>query len=250
MSDAEELKEAAIRTKQILQEMRRQGITHVPGTGRAEPAGAQTELFPAGSAAPQPAKTLSLSEKQAVLEPVRLQAMDCQLCKLCKGRHSVVFGDGSLVARLVFVGEGRGRDEDAQGVPFVGAAGQLLNKIIAAMKMTRPEVYICNIVKCRPPNNRPPEPDEVAACMPYLEQQLATIQPKVICALGKTAAAALLETQAPMGALRGRTFERNGIPLIVTYHPAYLLRNPAAKKDVWEDIQLLMKEMGLKKAES
>lgn len=169
-----------------------------------------------------------------------LKSKDCRLCKLCQGRKNVVFGDGSLDAELVFIGEGPGRDEDAQGLPFVGAAGQLLNKIIDAMKMRREEVYICNIVKCRPPNNRPPEPDEIAACMPYLEQQLSVIHPKVICAMGKTAASALLETESPMGALRGRTFERNGIPLIVTYHPAYLLRNPAAKKDVWEDMKKVL----------
>ena len=224
MSDAEELKEAAARTKRILEDLRRQGIVSVPSSVRAEPVEART----------------ASADKATALEPVRLQAMDCKLCKLCKERNSVVFGDGTLDARLVFVGEGPGRDEDKQGTPFVGAAGQLLNKIIVAMKMDRPEVYICNIVKCRPPNNRPPEEDEIASCMPYLEQQLAVIQPKVICALGKTAASALLESEAPMSAMRGRTFERNGIPLVVTYHPAYLLRNPAAKKDVWEDMQKVL----------
>lgn len=225
MSDAEELKEAAARTKRVLEDLRRQGIVSVPSFVRAESVEART----------------GAANKAAALEPVRLQAMACKLCNLCKERKSVVFGDGSLDARLVFVGEGPGRDEDTQGIPFVGAAGQLLNKIIVAgMKMTRGEVYICNIVKCRPPNNRPPEPDEAAACMPYLERQLAVIQPKVICALGKTAASALLETEAPMGSLRGRTFERNGIPLVVTYHPAYLLRNPAAKKDVWEDMRKVL----------
>lgn len=228
MDEREELRELTGQARRLLRQAQRRGVTHVPGAGRTAP---QEE---------QGAPNSLRKEKQAMLEPVRRQAMGCRLCKLCNGRRHVVFGDGSLDAPLVFVGEGPGRDEDAQGLPFVGAAGQLLNKIIAAMKLTRPQVYICNIVKCRPPNNRPPEPDEIAACMPYLEQQLATIRPKVICALGKTAAAALLETEAPMGALRGRLFERNGIPLVVTYHPAYLLRNPAAKKDVWEDMRKVL----------
>ena len=199
--------------------------------------------IPAGSEPPAagPGAELSLAEKEKRIAPVRAEAMSCVKCRLCKTRKTVVFSDGSLEAELVFVGEGPGRDEDEQGVPFVGAAGKLLTKIIEAMKMQRGEVYICNVVKCRPPQNRPPEPDEIAACSGYLETQLLTIRPKVICALGKTAAAALLETQAPMGALRGRTFEWKGIPLIVTYHPAYLLRNPAAKKEVWEDMQIALR---------
>ena len=204
--------------------------------------------LPEGSDPPVPGtpgsgtgEKLTLAEKERRIAPVRAEAMQCVKCRLCKTRKSVVFSDGSLDAGLVFVGEGPGRDEDEQGVPFVGAAGKLLTKIIEAMKMTRAEVYICNVVKCRPPQNRPPEPDEMAACRPYLETQLLTIRPRVICALGKTAAAALLETQAPMGALRGRTFEWKGIPLIVTYHPAYLLRNPAAKKEVWEDMQVALR---------
>ena len=181
------------------------------------------------------------AEKEKIIAPVRAEALRCVKCRLCKTRKSVVFSDGSLEADLVFVGEGPGRDEDEQGVPFVGAAGKLLTKIIEAMKMKREEVYICNVVKCRPPQNRPPEPDEIAACSGYLEAQLLTIRPKVICALGKTAASALLETQAPMGALRGKTLEWKGIPLIVTYHPAYLLRNPPAKKEVWADMQIVLR---------
>lgn len=227
----DQLREIAAETRHLLRRMQRQhGITHVPGAARR-----QVQATPA-SAVERPAR----AGKQAQLGPVRQQALGCRLCKLCNGRKHVVFGDGSLDAPIVFVGEGPGRDEDLQGLPFVGAAGQLLNRIIVAMKLTRPQVYICNVVKCRPPNNRPPEQDEIAACMPYLEQQLAVIRPQVICALGKTAAAALLETGAPMGALRGRVFERKGIPLVVTYHPAYLLRNPAAKKDLWEDMQKVM----------
>ena len=235
MSEQQELREIAGQAQRLLRGLQKKGITHVPGAVRG------TEAPDAGSPVrPEPVEEQTGSDKRVLLEPVRLQAMGCRLCKLCQGRKHVVFGDGALDAPVVFIGEGPGRDEDAQGLPFVGAAGQLLNRIIAAMKMKREEVYICNIVKCRPPNNRPPEPDEVAACMPYLEQQLAVIRPKVICVLGKTAASALLETEAPMGALRGRTFERGGIPLIVTYHPAYLLRNPAAKKEVWEDMQKVL----------
>jgi len=214
-------------TRSLLKSLQAGGITEVPKG--SDPAGSD----PNGS-------SLNLAEKERVIAPVRAEAMKCVKCKLCKTRKSVVFSDGSLGAELVFVGEGPGRDEDEQGVPFVGRAGELLTKIIEAMKMKREEVYICNVVKCRPPQNRPPEPDEIAACSGYLEAQLLTIRPKVICALGKTAASALLETQAPMGALRGKTLEWKGIPLVVTYHPAYLLRNPPAKKDVWEDMKRVL----------
>jgi len=214
-------------TRSLLKSLQAGGITEVPKG--SDPAGSD----PNGS-------SLNLAEKERVIAPVRAEAMKCVKCKLCKTRKSVVFSDGSLGAELVFVGEGPGRDEDEQGVPFVGRAGELLTKIIEAMKMKREEVYICNVVKCRPPQNRPPEPDEIAACSGYLEAQILTIRPKVICALGKTAASALLETQAPMGALRGKTLEWKGIPLVVTYHPAYLLRNPPAKKDVWEDMKRVL----------
>lgn len=191
-------------------------------------------------------KTISMKaprNKRTRLESFRRQALVCQACRLHKGRTQVVFGEGSLDARLVFVGEGPGREEDLQGRPFVGAAGTLLTKIIQAMGLQREEVYIANVVKCRPPMNRPPEPDEVAACSGYLRAQLSTIQPKIICALGKTAASSLLGTEAPMNQLRGRTFQWEGIPVIVTYHPAYLLRNPAAKKDVWADMQRILREV-------
>ena len=185
-------------------------------------------------------KDLSKNNKETLLEPIQRKALVCQACRLCETRTQVVFGEGSLDARLVFVGEGPGREEDLQGRPFVGAAGTLLTRIIQAMKLRRESVYIANVVKCRPPQNRPPEPDEIAACHGYLEAQLLTIRPKVICALGRTAASALLETAAPMNTLRGRTFKWKEIPLIVTFHPAYLLRNPPAKKLVWEDMQLVL----------
>jgi len=214
-------------TQSLLKSMQAAGTTEVPKG--SDPAGSD----PNGS-------SLSLTDKEKILAPTKAKALACTDCRLCKTRKSVVFGDGSLEADLVFVGEGPGRDEDEQGVPFVGAAGKLLTKIIEAMKMKREEVYICNVVKCRPPENRPPEQDEIAACSGYLQAQLLTIRPKVICALGRTAASALLETEAPMGVLRGKTLEWKGIPLIVSYHPAYLLRNPAAKKDVWEDMKRVL----------
>lgn len=171
----------------------------------------------------------------------------CRLCSLAATRKNVVFGDGNPQAKLVFVGEAPGADEDAQGLPFVGRAGQLLTNIIAAMGLDRKEVYICNILKCRPPGNRNPLPEEIRLCEPFLKKQLKLISPQMICALGSFAAKTLLKTETPITALRGRFHAYEGIPLMPTYHPAYLLRNPAAKKQVWEDVQLMMKEMDLQK---
>ena len=176
------------------------------------------------------------------LEDIRADIGDCQRCKLAAGRKSIVFGAGDAGARLVFVGEGPGFDEDQQGEPFVGAAGKLLTRIIEAIKLTRAQVYICNIVKCRPPGNRNPEPDEIEACSAFLERQIAAIQPDLICALGKFAAQTLLNTNQPISRLRGRFHDYRGIKLLPTYHPAYLLRNPDRKRDVWEDMKMLMKE--------
>lgn len=161
----------------------------------------------------------------------------CPKCRLCETRTQTVFADGDPAARLMFVGEAPGRDEDAQGVPFVGRAGQLLNKMIAAIELKREEVYICNVLKCRPPENRTPSPDEVEQCRPYLEQQIALVKPALICALGLSAMQALLQTKASMGSMRGKTFEYRGVPLIPTYHPAALLRNPALKHEAWIDLQ-------------
>jgi DNA polymerase len=152
-----------------------------------------------------------------------------------------VFGEGSPDAQVVFVGEGPGVEEDRCGQPFVGAAGKLLTKIIAAMGLTRETVYIGNIVKCRPPNNRNPEAEEICQCLPFLKRQLATINPRVICALGSVAARALLDTETPISRLRGRFYEFAGIPVMPTFHPAYLLRNPEKKRDVWDDVQQIMK---------
>jgi len=163
---------------------------------------------------------------------------DCQRCKLhALGRHQVVFGVGNPNADLMFVGEGPGADEDIQGEPFVGRAGQLLTKIIEAIGMTRQDVYIANVIKCRPPQNRNPEPDEVEKCEPFLFRQIETIKPKVIVALGKFAAQSLLKTSEPITRIRGREYTYRDAILMPTYHPAYLLRNPSSKREVWEDMK-------------
>ncbi|MGA2047268.1 MAG: uracil-DNA glycosylase, partial [Terracidiphilus sp.] len=163
-----------------------------------------------------------------------------------KGRNKLVFGDGSPNARLMFVGEGPGADEDAQGIPFVGKAGQLLNNMITAMGLKREEVYIANVVKCRPPGNRTPEPDEGNTCSPFLFRQIDVVRPQVLVALGATAATYLLGQRQPLAGLRGRVHSFRGLQLIVTYHPAYLLRDPRQKKEAWADLQIAMRELGLK----
>lgn len=168
---------------------------------------------------------------------------DCQRCKLYKTRNKLVFGSGSPDAQLVFVGEAPGADEDLTGEPFVGRAGKLLTKMIEAMGYTREQVYICNVVKSRPPENRNPEPDEVEACEPFLKAQLAIIKPKCIVALGRYACQSLLRTEETMSTIRGRWAEYEGIPLMPTFHPAYLLRNPPKKREVWEDLQQVVKHL-------
>jgi uracil-DNA glycosylase family 4 len=184
---------------------------------------------------------------------VREDLGDCTRCKLHKGRNKLVFGDGNPKAQLVFVGEGPGADEDMQGLPFVGRAGKLLTQMIEAMGLQRRDVYICNVVKCRPPENRAPEPDEVATCSPYLLRQIDVIHPKVIVCLGAVAAKTLLNTTRGISSFRGEWLDWRGHKLMATYHPAYLLRNPPAKADVWKDLQKVMAELGLalpKKAKS
>ena len=170
---------------------------------------------------------------------------NCTRCKLHKARTNIVFGVGNPKAQLVFVGEGPGRDEDAQGEPFVGRAGKLLTQMIEAMGLRRQDVYICNVVKCRPPENRLPEKDEIATCSPYLIRQLGVIQPKVICCLGSCSAQTMLQTTEGISRFRGQWFDFRGSKLIATYHPAYLLRNPAAKGEVWKDLQKVMAVLGL-----
>jgi DNA polymerase len=192
------------------------------------------------------APEVPLAERAAALEMIREEIGDCTRCALHKGRNKIVFGDGSPTARLMFVGEGPGADEDAQGIPFVGRAGQLLNNMIAAMGLTREEVYIANVVKCRPPGNRTPEPEEGATCSPFLFRQIDVVRPQVLVALGATAATYLLGSRQPLAGLRGRVHAVRGTQLIVTYHPAYLLRDPRQKKEAWADLQIAMRELGLK----
>lgn len=179
------------------------------------------------------------------LDRIRRELGDCRRCQLADSRNNIVFGEGDANARLVFVGEAPGFNEDQEGRPFVGAAGQLLTRIIGAMKLSREAVYICNILKCRPPGNRNPLPDEIAACVPFLERQLMAIRPEVIVALGKFAAQTLLATDTPISRLRGRFHEYRGIKVMPTFHPAFLLHNPDRKRDVWEDMQKVMAVLGL-----
>jgi uracil-DNA glycosylase len=180
----------------------------------------------------------------ATLDEIRKNLGDCQRCKLAQcGRKQIVFGAGNPKAQLMFVGEGPGEEEDKQGIPFVGAAGQLLTKMIEAMTFTRDEVYICNVVKCRPPENRNPEKDEIAKCEPYLKAQIDVVKPKVIVALGKFAAQTLLQDDTPITRMRGQWREYQGVPLMPTFHPAYLLRSPHEKKVAWADLQEVMKKL-------
>ncbi|MFC1896535.1 uracil-DNA glycosylase [Thermodesulfobacteriota bacterium] len=176
------------------------------------------------------------------LEGVREEIGDCTRCRLHGARKLIVFGEGDPKADLVFVGEAPGYEEDLQGRPFVGAAGQLLTRIIQAIGRERETVYICNVIKCRPPGNRTPEDDEIVSCVPFLKKQLRAISPDFICTLGSVAARSLLETREPISRLRGRVHTCEGIPVVPTYHPAYLLRNPQRKRDAWEDMKLLMRE--------
>jgi DNA polymerase len=195
---------------------------------------------PAPASASAPPAPLAAS-----LDELRAQALVCTRCKLAGTRTQVVFGEGNPHAELMFVGEAPGQREDEQGRPFVGPAGQLLTKIIEnAVGLRRADVYIANVNKCRPPGNRNPEPDEVAACLPILREQIRLIRPKLIVALGRVAAANLLASQESVARLRGRTFDHDGVPVVVTWHPAYLLRNPAAKRETWEDVKRINRMLG------
>jgi uracil-DNA glycosylase family 4 len=177
------------------------------------------------------------------LESIRTELGDCRRCKLAPMRTNIVFGSGNPGAELVFVGEAPGYDEDQQGLPFVGRAGQLLTKIIESINLKREDVYICNVLKCRPPENRNPEPDEVASCNPFLKKQLAAIRPKVVCCLGTFAAQTVLQTASSISKLRGKFFDMDGMRVIATFHPAYLLRSPEKKRDVWEDMKQIRAEL-------
>lgn len=232
----------------------RSGITRLPpprppastegATQPSEaPEAAPPEVPPPVSPAAAPAAAPATGA--AGLEAVRAELGDCTRCKLHGGRTHLVFGVGNPEAELVFVGEGPGGEEDKQGVPFVGRAGELLTKMIAAMGYGRDDVYICNVVKCRPPGNRDPEPDEVAACKPFLDAQLGAIRPKVIVGLGKFAAQFLLgDPEARITRVRGRWGDYRGVAVMPTFHPAYLLRNPAAKREAWADLQEVMRRLG------
>jgi len=225
-----ELREMVIGLRHHLEEERNLGLEGWPRV--SSPSGAKSLSGPA----------MGHSLAPAELPVVRAELGDCRRCKLHPYRTQIVFGTGNPQAKLVFIGEAPGRDEDLQGEPFVGQAGQLLNKIIQAIQLRREEVYIANIIKCRPPENRNPEPDEIAACEPFLIKQLQVIRPRLICALGAFAAQTLLKTEERISSLRGNFHEYQGIPLMPTYHPAYLLRNPSRKRDVWEDMKKIKKE--------
>ena len=216
------------------------GDLYVPSaraTARAQaPASPASPRQPAAVAAPAPlsGEAAARASELAVLAGA---AAGCTRCRLSEGRTQVVFGTGNPAAELMFVGEGPGAEEDRQGLPFVGAAGELLNRIIQAIEKTRDEVYVANVVKCRPPGNRDPQPDEVGACRGYLDRQIALVRPRVLVALGRVAAQTLLGNDSPIGRMRGQWFRVQGIPTMVTYHPAALLRNPALKRPTWEDMQ-------------
>lgn len=233
------------------------GIEEIPSASLLTPATPQTGLVTpqaalvtpqAGAARPQaePAhrpmvpplrELVGSAERRARLEELNAEVMACDLCDLCRTRTFGVPGEGSVDADLMFIGEGPGRDEDLSGRPFVGRAGELLSKIVTAMGFSRETVFIANIVKCRPPGNRDPQPKETSACFPYLERQIEIVEPRVICTLGLPATRTLLNITGGIGAVRGKKFMYRGTPLVPTFHPAYLLRNPAGKKQVWEDVQ-------------
>ena len=214
--------------------LQRLGVTDLPVT--------MTPRVPAGVPTPQARPPEPVVRLAQLATTVR----DCRNCRLHAGRTQVVFGTGDPTAALVFVGEAPGHDEDVQGEPFVGQAGQLLTRIIAAIGLTREQVYLLNVLKCRPPHNRNPRADEVAACRPILQEQLACLQPRVICALGAFAAQALLQTEEKISRLRGRFHMLGTIQVMPTYHPAFLLRNPQYKRAVWEDMQRIQGVLGLR----
>jgi len=223
--------------KQRLESLAAAGITSLPKPGR-RPAAPVAEAAGASDA--------GADRRSHALQILRDEVSACTRCgELARARTQTVFGVGPADARLCFFGEAPGADEDASGIPFVGRAGQLLTKIIEACTLSRDEVYILNVLKCRPPNNRAPLPDEVTNCRGYFEEQFRIIQPEFICCLGASAAQALLQTTEPIGKLRGRWFTFGSAQVICTYHPSYLLRNPAAKRDVWEDMKVLMGRMGV-----
>jgi len=209
------------------------------------PAGAAPVAASVEPPSPPAAASAPTEDRAAALAAVRADLGDCHRCRLAGGRKTIVFGQGNPEAELMFVGEAPGADEDEQGLAFVGRAGQLLTDIIEkGMKLRRADVFIANVLKCRPPGNRNPEPDEILSCQPFLDAQIRAIQPRVIVGLGKFGAQFLLKTAEPITRLRGRMGEYQGIPVMPTYHPAYLLRNASGKKDVWEDMKVVLRFLG------
>jgi uracil-DNA glycosylase family 4 len=221
---------------------RNQSEQEAPSVERRTPSAGMPEL--SEETVPAIPVTLARSAAEA-LAAIRDDIGDCTRCKLhTQGRKQVVFGVGNPSADLMFVGEAPGADEDVQGVPFVGRAGQLLTRMIEAMGFTRDEVYIANVIKCRPPGNRNPEPDEIQTCEPFLFRQIETVQPRVIVALGAFAAKTLLKSDAPISRLRGRLYDYRGVKLIPTFHPSFLLRSPGYKREAWDDLKQALAELG------
>jgi len=240
--------EAVLRELNLYPLWKRRGGAGTPADAPLQPAAQEPVVLPQPvEVASAPTAPDTAGERKEIISKLpwpELKALvrDCTACKLRAGCKQTVFGVGDEKANWLFVGEGPGADEDAKGEPFVGQAGKLLDNMLLSIKLKRGNnVYIANIVKCRPPNNRTPEGDEIATCLPYLHRQIALIQPKIIIALGKTAATSLLERDATLGSLRGKVHEFHGTPLIITYHPAYLLRTPQDKAKAWEDLRLAVK---------
>jgi uracil-DNA glycosylase family 4 len=246
-TDTEELLNLVASTRRHLQRRDRVGIRLVPTekrTAETSPADDATDPSPDSNRKEELLLESSPLSRAASLDQLRDAIGDCRRCKLWSGRTHLVFGIGDPKAKLMFIGEGPGRDEDLQGEPFVGRAGQLLTDIITkGMGLRREDVYIANVVKCRPPDNRNPEPDEVSSCEPFLKKQIDLVKPKIIVGLGKFAVQTLLQSKVPITRVRGQWHTYEGIKLMPTLHPAYLLRNPADKKLVWEDIKKVMKEL-------
>jgi DNA polymerase len=243
-ADLDEIACLATALRRHLERRERAGVRCVPHLLQPAESKKMSNDKPVADGATSLPATASAIDNAKSLQDLRSAIGDCRRCKLCAGRTQVVFGVGNPNAQLMFVGEGPGRDEDLQGEPFVGRAGQLLTDIITkGMGLRREDVYIANVVKCRPPENRNPEPDEVASCEPFLKRQIDLIRPRIIVGLGKFAVQTLLQSKVPITRLRGNWHTYQGIKLMPTFHPAYLLRNPADKKLVWEDIKKVMKEL-------
>ena len=232
--------------RQRLESLAAAGVTDLPRKKRSSSPPSEPVARPRPIATVDSPLPAADGSREQALDVIRQEVAVCRRCEsLACARRNTVFGSGLATARLCFFGEAPGADEDATGLPFVGRAGQLLTKIIEACRLSRDEVYILNVLKCRPPDNRQPLPDEVANCRDYYERQFRAIAPEFICCLGTTAAQSLLQTAEPIGRLRGRWFAHGSAQVICTYHPSYLLRNPGAKRHVWDDMKLLMARMGV-----